>query len=43
MSLRLEIWTIAQKQMKINENVEKKRKGREKDEENEKDENRKLN
>ena len=46
MSQRLEIWTIAQKWMTMNENVkkeEKKRKGREKDEENEKDENKKLN
>ena len=37
MSQRLEIWTIAQKQMIMNENVKKeeeKRKGREKDEEN---------
>ena len=45
MSQRLEIWTMAQKWMTMNENVkkeEKKRKGREKDEENEKDENRKL-
>ena len=43
---RLEIWTIAQNWMTMNENVkkeEKKRKGREKDEENEKDENKKLN
>ena len=44
-SQRLEIWTIAQKWMTMNENVkeeEKKRKGREKDEENEKDENKNL-
>ena len=43
MSWRLEIWTIVQKWMTMNENVkkeEKKRKGREKDEENE---NKKLN
>ena len=40
------MWTIAQKGMTMNENVkkeEKNRKGREKDEENEKDENKKLN
>ena len=45
MSQRLEIWIIAQKWMTMNENVkkEKKRKGREKDEENEKGENKKLN
>ena len=39
MSQRLEIWTIVQKWMTMNENVkkeEKKRKGREKDEENKK-------
>ena len=39
MSYRLEIWTIAEKWMTMIENVkkeEKKRKGREKDEENEK-------
>ena len=43
MSQRLEIWTIAQNQMTMNENLKKeeiKRKGREKDEENE---NKKLN
>ena len=48
MSQRLEIWTIAQKWMTMNENIKKRRKkktrkGREKDEENEKDENKKLN
>ena len=46
MSQRLEIWTLAQKWMTMNENVieeEKKRKGREKDDESEKDENKKLN
>ena len=47
MSQRLEIWTIAQKWMAMNENVKKeffkKRKEREKDEENEKDENKKIN
>ena len=46
MSQKLEIWTIAQKWMTMNENVKKekkKRKGRETDEENEKDENKKLN
>ena len=46
MSQRLEIWTIAQKWMTMNENVKKrfkKRKGRKKDEENKKDENKKLN
>ena len=46
MSQRLEIWTIAQKWMSMNENVKKelkKRKGRKRDEENEKDENKKLN
>ena len=44
MSYRLEIWTIAQKWMTMNENVKKevkKWKGREKDE-NKKDENKKL-
>ena len=41
---RLEIQTIPQKWMTMNENVKKKkRKGREKDEGNEKDENKKLN
>ena len=44
---RLEIWTIAQKWMPMNEHVKKRRKkkkkGREKDEENEKDEIKKLN
>ena len=43
MSQRLEIWTIAQKWMTMNENVKKaekkNRKGQEKDEENEKEEN----
>ena len=42
MSQRLEVWTIAQKWMAMNENVkkeERKPKGREKDGENEKDEN----
>ena len=43
----LEIWTKAQKWMRKNENVKKKkeknRKGRKKDGENEKDENKKLN
>ena len=46
MSQRLEIWTIVQKWMTINENVKKEEKEqnrREKDEENEKDENKKLN
>ena len=46
MSQRLEIWIIAQKWKTMNENVieeEKKRKGREKDGESEKDENKKLN
>ena len=46
MSQRLEIWTIAQKWMIMNENVEKELKnlkGQEKDEENEKDENKKSN
>ena len=46
MSWRLEIWTIAQKWITMNENEKKEgknRKGREKDEENEKDENKKLN
>ena len=47
MSQRLEIYTIAQKWMTMNEIVKKegkkKRKAREKDEENEKDENKKLN
>ena len=47
MRQRLEIWTIAQKWMTMNENVKKAekktRKGQEKDEENEKDENKKLN
>ena len=46
MSQTLKIRTIAQKWMTMNENVKKelkKRKGREKDEENEKDENKKLN
>ena len=46
MNQRLQIWTIAQKQMIMNENVKKeeeKRKGREKDEENKKDENKILN
>ena len=40
MSQRLEIWTIAQNWMTVNENVKKEgknRKGGEKDEENEKD------
>ena len=45
MSQRLEIWTIAQKWMTMDENVKKevknKKKGREKDEENKKDENKK--
>ena len=44
MSQRLEIWTIAQKWMTMDENVkkeEKQRKGEKKDEENEKDENKK--
>ena len=46
MSQILEIWTIAQKWMIMNENVEKELKnlkGQEKDEENEKDENKKSN
>ena len=44
MSQRLEIWAIPQKWMTINENGrKKKRKAREKVEENEKDENKKLN
>ena len=46
MSQRLEILTIDQKWMTMNENVKKeeeKRKGREKAKENEKDENKKLN
>ena len=46
MSYILEIWIIAQKWMTMNENVkkeEKNRKGRGKDEENVKDENKKLN
>ena len=46
MSQGLEIWTIAQKWMTMSENVkkeEKKRKGREKDDENEKDGYKKLN
>ena len=45
MSQSLEIWTISQKWMTMNKNVKKeeKRKGWEKDEENEKDENKKLN
>ena len=48
MSQRPEIWTIAQMQMTMNENVKnegkkKIRNGLEKDEENEKDENKKLN
>ena len=46
MSQRLEIWTIAQKWMTVNENLKKrrkKRKGQEEDEENEKDEDKKLN
>ena len=44
MSQRLEIWTIAQKWMTMNENgiKEEKKKGRKKNEENEKDENKKL-
>ena len=45
MSQRLEIWTIAQKWMTMNENVRKKRKkrkAREKDEGNEKDENKNI-
>ena len=45
MNWRLEICTIAQKWMTLNENVkkeEKKRKGREKDEENKKDKNKKI-
>ena len=39
MNQRLEIWTITQKRMTMNENVKKeeKRKGREKHEENEKE------
>ena len=47
MSQRLEIWTIAPKWMTMNENVKKRRKknrkGREKEEGNEKDGNKKLN
>ena len=46
MSQRLEIWIIAQKWMTMNTDVKKegkKRKGRGKDEESEKDENKKLN
>ena len=46
MNQRLEIWTIAQKWMTMNENVKKEgknRKGRKKEEENEKDENKKIN
>ena len=48
MSYKLEIWTIVQKWMTMNENgkkeEKKKRKGREKDEKkNEKDENKKSN
>ena len=47
MSWGLEICTMVQKWMTMNEKgkkeVKKKRKGREKDEENEKDENKKLN
>ena len=46
MSYRLEICTIAQKWITMNENVkkeEKNEKDEEKDEENEKDENKKLN
>ena len=47
MSQRLEIWTIAQKWMTMNENVKKeekkKQKGQQKDEENENDKSKKLN
>ena len=47
MSQRLEIWSIAQKWITMNENVKKEekknRKGREKGEENEKAENKILN
>ena len=46
MSQRIEIWTTPKKWMTMNENVkkeERKGNGREKDEENEKDENQKLN
>ena len=47
MSYRIEIWTIAQKWMTMNENVKKeekkKRKGQEKDKKNEKDEKKTLN
>ena len=42
MSQRLEIWTIAEKWMTMNENVEKKKR-LEKNEENEKAQNKKLN